>query len=132
MSATRIRFLIDENAPQSIGIFLESRGHEVFYVGDQFAKGTPDSALLAAAVAQGLVVVTFDKDFNQLVKQLPEGTRGRVRSQAGRVSLRIRESKALSRIQELADVIEMNHHLSLQREKRFIIQISETSYKVDG
>ncbi|CAN5586667.1 hypothetical protein BH23CHL2_BH23CHL2_11180 [soil metagenome] len=132
MSAARIRFLIDENAPRSIGAYLESRGHEVFYVGEHFTKSTPDRVLLAAAMAEGLVVVTFDKDFRQLVKQLPVGTRGPFRRQAGRISLRITETKALSRIQDLVDVIELNYQLATSRQQRFIIQISETSYKIDG
>ena len=132
MSAVRIRFLIDENAPRSIGRFLESRGHDVLYVGDQFAKRTPDSVLVVAAELEGLVVVTFDRDFKRLVTQLPAGTRTRFNRQAGRISLRMDEPKAQSRIEELIDIIEVSYQFTLARNQRFIMQISETSYTVSG
>jgi hypothetical protein len=132
VSAVRIRFLVDENAPRSIGRFLELRGHDVLYVGDQFAKSTPDTVLVVAAEFEGLVVVTFDRDFKRLVAQLPSGTRTRFSRQAGRISLRMDEHKAQARIEELVDVIEISYQFALARNQRFIMQISETSYTVSG
>jgi hypothetical protein len=132
VSAVSIRFLIDENAPQSIGRFLESRGHEVLHVGEQFAKRTPDSALVVAAEFAGLVVITFDRDFKRLVTQLPPGTRTRFNRQAGRISLRMHEPRALARVEELIDVIEVSYQFALARDRRFIMQISESSYTVSG
>jgi hypothetical protein len=104
----------------------------VRYVGDHFVKSTPDSLLLIAAEAEGLVVITFDRDFKQLVRQLPAGVRTRFGRSAGRISLRIEESKAHARIEELIDIIELSYQFASLRQQRFIMQISETSYTVTG
>ncbi len=104
----------------------------MLYVGEQFAKSTPDSVLVVAAEFVGLVVITFDRDFRRLVTQLPSGTRTRFNRQAGRISLRMDETKARARIEELIDVIEVSYQFALARDQRFIMQISESSYTVSG
>lgn len=88
--------------------------------------------LVVAAEFEGLVVVTFDRDFKRLVTQLPVGTRTRFNRQAGRISLRLEEPRALGRIKELIEVIEVSYQFALARGQRFIMQISETSYTVSG
>jgi hypothetical protein len=132
MASTPIRFLVDENAPQSVGDALVRRGHDVLYVGEHFAKSTPDPLLVAAAEIEGLVVITFDKDFKRLVKQVPHGIRGSFGRRAGRISLNLEETQAQGRIEELAELIEVYYQFALLRNQRFIMQISLTSFTVSG
>ena len=122
-----IRFLTDENVPADVTEFLRDRGHEVIQVGDNLAKGSPDVALLAVAELQGLVVITFDRDFNDLIRQLPAGNRSRVERGAGRISLRCMEHEARGRIEHLIEVIEFHYEFAQAQGHRFIMQISRTS-----
>lgn len=71
-----IAFLADENMPAQVVEFLRARGHVVYPVGESFAKASPDPLLVAAAEVNGLVVLTFDRDFRSLIRQLPPGIRG--------------------------------------------------------
>ncbi|MBX6341300.1 MAG: DUF5615 family PIN-like protein [Thermomicrobiaceae bacterium] len=126
-----IPFLIDENVPASVGDFLRQRGHHVLAVGESLPKGSPDHLLTVTAEREGLVIVTFDRDFRRLIKTFPEGSRGKWR-RAGRISLACREPEALSRIQELIDVIEFSYARALERRGRLIMRISQTSYDIVG
>jgi len=125
-----IEFLVDENVPTTVGTFLESRGHLVYSVGDTFAKSSPDPLLLAAAELNGLVVVTFDRDFKRLIQQLPTGIRGRAHRQAGRLSFTCKEPEVLDRITELIELIEFTYAFAVGRGQRFVMQISATSHTV--
>lgn len=121
-----MRFLLDENVPHSIGLFLESRGHVVLVVGIAFPKSSPDEMLATAVETEGLVVVTFDRDFRRLIQQVPEGSRARFERQAGRLSLSMIESAALDRIADTIELIEFHYERSVQRQQRFIMQLSRT------
>ena len=60
--------LADENLPASIIAALESAGFAVVQIADLDA-GAGDDAVLRYAVQRGLIVVTQDKDFGDLVYQ---------------------------------------------------------------
>ena len=122
-----ISFLVDENVPNDIVLFLRDRGHTVYYVGDTFVKGSPDQVLHFAAELNGLVVLTFDKDFKRLVQQLPAGSRTSTRRSAGRISLTCTEIVAVSRIRQLISLIEAHYEFALAEDRRLILQISETT-----
>jgi predicted nuclease of predicted toxin-antitoxin system len=69
-----VRFLADENFP-SVGVAaLEAAGHDVIWVRSA-APGATDAAVLAAAMLESRVLLTFDKDFGELVARtaLPSG-----------------------------------------------------------
>jgi predicted nuclease of predicted toxin-antitoxin system len=61
-----VRFLADEHVPGSTIRALRDAGHQVWAVAEE-APGTPDPELLARAVAEGRVVLTFDRDFGALL-----------------------------------------------------------------
>lgn len=127
-----IRFLIDENVPAGVGAFLRDRGHDVFPVGAYLAKGSPDQLLTVAAELEGMVVITFDRDFKQLVRQLPRGSRGRFERGTGRISLALEEPQALSRIWDLIETIEFLYRQANRSGNRFVLQVSATSMTVVG
>lgn len=127
-----MRFLVDENAPFAVVEFLRSRGHEAEYVGEAFAKSSPDPLLLAAAEFHGYVIVTYDRDFKRLIRQVPAGRRRSVERQAGRISFSCKETMTLQRLTELMDDIEYLAASAERRGKRFIIQISETGFTSVG
>jgi predicted nuclease of predicted toxin-antitoxin system len=61
-----VRVLLDENVPFELMLALEARGHEVAHVAQDHAQAC-DEDVLARAVAEERVLVTFDSDFGRLI-----------------------------------------------------------------
>ena len=61
-----MRYLADENFPRTLVDALRLAGHDVAWVRDE-APGATDDAVLARARVDGRVLLTFDKDFGELV-----------------------------------------------------------------
>jgi predicted nuclease of predicted toxin-antitoxin system len=77
-----MRLLADENIPLESVRALRSAGHDVFAASES-APGEPDSSHLDRAIREDRLIVTFDRDFGELV------TRGENRPAAGVLLLRI-------------------------------------------
>jgi len=60
---------LDENVPDSVGVILREGGHDVSLARDEQLAGAPDRRLLAAASAEGRVVVSLDPDFTNILQQ---------------------------------------------------------------
>ena len=58
-----MRILLDENMPQITAALLREKGHEVYRQNDSAA----DREVLAMARVQGSLLVTYDKDFGELM-----------------------------------------------------------------
>ena len=61
-----MRILADENVPGDAIEALRSRGHDVVWI-RTFSPGATDDANLAEAVSQQRLLITFDKDYGELV-----------------------------------------------------------------
>jgi len=61
-----VRLLVDENVPLEAVRALRAAGHDV-YSATESAAGQADDVLLERANAEGRVVITFDRDFGELV-----------------------------------------------------------------
>jgi predicted nuclease of predicted toxin-antitoxin system len=61
-----MRFLADENVPAASVRRLRFEGHDVA-CGSEDAPGAEDPGVLARAVAEARVVLTFDRDFGELL-----------------------------------------------------------------
>ena len=70
------RFLADENVPLEAVRGLQADGHDVVPV-LSVCPGAPDEEVLALGAAQQRVVITFDRDFGELVfrRRLPTPSR---------------------------------------------------------
>ncbi len=60
-----MRFLADENFPGPAVRALEASGHDVVWV-RLVMRGAADSEVLARAVQEARILLTFDKDFGEL------------------------------------------------------------------
>ena len=60
-----MRFLANENFPGQAVDALRARGHDVAWVRTD-APGSKDTEVLARAVAESRILLTFDKDFGEL------------------------------------------------------------------
>src|SRR6267378_2670089 len=79
-----MRFCANENMPADCVAALRMRGHDVLWIREA-ARGIGDDAVLATAQSEGRLLLTFDKDFGELVFR-----RGKAASQ-GIVLFRLRK-----------------------------------------
>lgn len=82
-----MRLCANENVPGDCVEALRQRGHDVLWIREQ-ARGSNDDSVLVRAQAEGRLLITFDKDFGELVFR-----RGKLASR-GVVLLRIRKPSA--------------------------------------
>lgn len=61
-----MRFLADENIPLPTIRLLREAGLDVESIAE-LSPGSPDTQVLAYARAQGQILITFDRDFGELV-----------------------------------------------------------------
>ena len=64
-----MRFSANENFPSVAVAALRQAGHDVFWVRTDMG-GATDEEVLAHAISESRVLLTFDKDFGELVFQL--------------------------------------------------------------
>ncbi len=63
-----MRILVDENFPQALVTWLRGEGHDVLWVTSEMPRAA-DTQILEFAEAEGRVLFTIDKDFEQLAHQ---------------------------------------------------------------
>ncbi len=63
------RMPADENVPKAVVLALRTDGHDVTWMRD-VGPGSPDDHVLALALSENRIVLTFDKDFGELAFRL--------------------------------------------------------------
>lgn len=64
-----MRFLLDQNVEARIGTVLTDHGHDTSRVGRDYPPGLPDRDVLAIAHREQRILITYDKDFGDLIFQ---------------------------------------------------------------
>lgn len=59
-----LKFLMDNNVPEGVARFLLSRGHDVTRVRDIMPTDSPDPVVATAAINEGRILISWDRDFN--------------------------------------------------------------------
>ena len=122
--------LIDENVPNSVAEFFASRGHDVRFVRDLFPAGTPDPVIATIGDRLAAIVVTWDRDFEKLVRRIPQGNRAAFR-RLGRISFRCNEVKGRELLERWIDLLEFHYRRSLEEtDFRMIVQIQPSGVKL--
>ncbi|OGA53071.1 MAG: hypothetical protein A3G25_20365 [Betaproteobacteria bacterium RIFCSPLOWO2_12_FULL_63_13] len=126
----RMLLLIDENVPNSVAEFFASRGHDVRFVRDLFPAGTPDPVIATIGDRLSAIVVTWDRDFEKLVRRIPQGNRAAFR-RLGRISFRCNEVKGRELLERWIDLLEFHYRRSLEEtDFRMIVQIQPSGVKL--
>ena len=121
--------LIDENVPASVAQLFADRGHDVRYVRDLLPAGTPDPVVATIGDRLSAVVVTWDRDFEHLVKRVPEGNRNRFR-RLGRISFRCNEVQGRRLLARWIEMIELHYEKArTDPDIRMMVQIMESGVK---
>jgi predicted nuclease of predicted toxin-antitoxin system len=125
-----MRLLIDENVPKSVAGYFAERGHEVQYVRDLLPAGTPDPVVARIGDRLSAIVVTWDRDFDSIVKRIPDGNKTAFR-RLGRISFRCSEPQGKELLERWIDSIEFHYACAIARtDFRMIIQIQESGLKL--
>lgn len=125
----RMRLLIDENVPRSVAEFFAARGHTIEYVKDIFPARTPDPVIAAIGDKLSAIVVTWDRDFESLVRRVPTGNQTAFR-RLGRISFRCPEPRGVALLERWIESIEFHYEQALKRSDfRMIVQVMESGFK---
>lgn len=65
----KLRFLLDEGVPVSVGRALQQDGHVVLYHKEVLAAGSPDQVVCAAAELNDCILVACDRDMKQIARK---------------------------------------------------------------
>lgn len=103
-----MRFLLDENVEADIGTVLTEYGHDTSRIGYDYPPGLPDEDVLAIALREQRTLITYDKDFGDLVVQrrLPH---------AGVILLRLPWDATIRQTIVALEQLLISHHHQLDR-----------------
>lgn len=65
-----LSFVADEHVPQTVVNALRSNGYDVHRAQDTYGAGTDDKDLLKASTENGRVILTNDRDFARLAREI--------------------------------------------------------------
>jgi predicted nuclease of predicted toxin-antitoxin system len=105
-----IRFLLDHNVPDSVGVTLRARGHRVVLVREILPITSPDQLIATISEDEGHVLVSCDRDFKRIAARIPRGARARFR-RLSRISLECGEPRAAARIDAAMSLIESEYEI---------------------
>jgi hypothetical protein len=117
-----IRFLLDNNVPDSVARFLRERGHDVELVREVMAANAKDPVVAVAAIEARRVLISWDKDFNH---QRFQQERFNCLS---RIGMSCPEPDGAIRLEQLIDVIEFTY--SRANGSPILIRIARDKYQV--
>jgi predicted nuclease of predicted toxin-antitoxin system len=92
-----MRWLCDENVPRNLVDALRQHGHDVVWIREG-SPGMPDAEVLALAIRERRVCLTFDKDFGQLAANTSFS------SDSGIVLLRLPAPSSKDRVQSMVAI----------------------------
>lgn len=120
----RLRVLLDEGVPRSVGHVLEADGHEVLYFEDVLVKGSTDPVVCTAADANQAVLVALDNDMKAAAKRQGIG-QSRYR-RLSLIKLSCREPRAARRLSEALDLIKSEWQLGAgHAARRLFVEIGD-------
>ena len=64
---------MDENIPESVAKYLNTRGFKTLSISEDFLKSAKDSAIAEYAAEKGMQILTLDSDFAQLYHNVFKG-----------------------------------------------------------
>ena len=115
------RFIIDENIPRSINVWLRAIGHEVIEAVDVIRAGASDLEIIAYAEKNATVIVTLDQDFVRLYR--------RDDNQFGVIIIRTHPPTP-SKVKELLSLLFSK--VDIDAHDNDLILVTDTEIRIDG
>lgn len=82
-----MKFLVDENSPKTIVEMLRNWGYDLLWI-REYHRGMTDDEIIHLSISQKLVILTFDKDFGELIY------RAKIKNVPGVILVRISDNRA--------------------------------------
>jgi len=101
-----VKIKLDENLPASAAAILQAAGHDVDTVISEGLGGAPDPAVVAAATADGRILISPDRGLGD-IRTYPPGTH------AGIVVLRLADQSPATVSKAIADLASLTQPASL-------------------
>jgi predicted nuclease of predicted toxin-antitoxin system len=103
-----LKFKLDQNMPRDLSALFQQHGHDADDVVHEGLAGEDDPVVLAAAVKEGRILLTFDLDFAD-IRNYPPGTH------AGIVVFRLRDQRWASLEKPVTKLLESGELQSLKK-----------------
>lgn len=113
----KLYLFLDNNVPDSIGRYLQSKGHSVHRQRFHIPADSPDPLVAMTAMTARRILVTQDKDFNDQRFQQARF------AQLSRISLSGKSHLLLGAVKEHLDLIEFQWSRCAAADARMIIHI---------
>jgi predicted nuclease of predicted toxin-antitoxin system len=116
---------LDEGAPRSVGLFFRENGHDVTFMQDEIARGSPD--LLVGEVAQrnNAILVAVDRDMRRIASRHGIGS-GRFK-RLHLLQFLCTEPQAVHRVREALSLIEHEWEIAQRKAaRRFWVDIGDS------
>jgi predicted nuclease of predicted toxin-antitoxin system len=128
----KLKFLLDEGAPNAVGKMLEAAGHRVLYVnkGDVVPRSSTDQYVSVAAILNDAILVAVDADMKALAKG--HGIGGGSYKKLNLLKVSCPEPEAAARIKAALSLIE--HEWVVNEgalDRRLFIEISMSVIKTN-
>ena len=121
-----LRFFLDEGVPRAVGRLLSELGHDVIYLQEATATGSPDQLVCAVAEANNAILVALDSDMKRLANRHGVGQK-RYRK-LSLLKLSCREPNAAARIAVALSLIDHEWAYSAaNKDRRIFIDIGDAS-----
>lgn len=126
----KLKFLLDEGVPNSVGAKLVSLGHEVIYTNtsDVVMRGSPDKLVATAAVANDAILVALDGDMRKIAQGHGYGSKRY--KKLSLIKLSCSEPSAATRIEQFMGLIEYEWDCFDEKgNRRIFIEIGDGYFK---
>jgi len=125
----KLRLLLDNDVPDSVGHVFTRHGHEITHVRDILAANSSDQLVAAVSELDELILVTCDSDFKVVAPRIPKGHRARFRK-LSRIALECTQPLATKRIEAAMSFIEREfEETQALHDKRMFIVIKKNGMK---
>lgn len=121
----RLRLFLDNNVPDSVGRYLQGRGHSVKRLRFWISADSPDPVVATTAMESDRILVTLDRDFNSQRFQQDRFAR------LCRISLSGPAHELIDAIKEYIHLIERQwEHCQRTRAPRMIVHLKPGQIRI--
>lgn len=126
-----MRFLLDENVPNSARIFLSKAGFKVEYIHSLVPEGSVDPLVAFVAEDQQAVLISFDSDFQKISPRIPDGQKTRFK-RLSRIYMRCNEYQSAQRLSKAIDLIKSEFNIAqASHDQRMQVSIGKSYIRTE-
>jgi hypothetical protein len=125
------KIIVDVNTHDAVGNVFASTGASVFWANTHYPKETPDEVIEEFARSNGLIIVSHDRRFLQMIQQRRFQFDTPASSGFGRILLCGHELRQAERIREVLPLLGVIRQWAVATDHRFIVAVGDNWIRVD-